>query len=336
MTNFFSQNCQNVYYNICNLCQKPFYNGFGDFKLKSKSMSWILYTIAAATLQTFRNLEQKALNLKLDALTVSWSRFILPLPIAIFIALKSYDIINQKFIFHCLVTALFQVMGNVYLLKTFQSKNFSIGIAFYKTELLQTMLLGLILFNESISFLGFIAIIIATIGVILISGLNFFGTKNDFLASLKNKTAFYGLLSGLFFSISAFNLKFASASLDLLEYSALKASVIVLLWVILFQNILFVLIKSFQGRLTHDLKSLFTSENKIAFLKTSILSFAGSVCWFTAFTLGKVVYVKAVGQLELVLAVILSHYILKERNSKTEMVGMFLTSTGIIMLIFWH
>ncbi len=299
-------------------------------------MSWIFYTIAAATLQTFRNLEQKSLNQKLDALTVSWSRFILPLPIAIFIAFKTVDIINSKFIFHCAVTALFQILGNIYLLKTFQSKNFGIGIAFYKTEVLQTMLLGLLFFNESISFAGFVSIIIATIGVILISGLNFNGDKKDFIESLKNKAILHGLLSGLYFSISAFNLKFASHSLELLQYSALKASTLVLLWVILFQNILFVTLKSFQGRLTYDLKSLFSAENKTAFFKTSLLSFAGSFCWFTAYTIGNVIYVKAVGQIDLVLAVLISHFILKEKNSKKEIVGMFLTSLGIILLILLH
>jgi len=46
-------------------------------------MSWIIFTILATILQTFRTLEQKTLNKKLDLLTVSWSRFILPFPIAL-------------------------------------------------------------------------------------------------------------------------------------------------------------------------------------------------------------------------------------------------------------
>ena len=62
-------------------------------------MSWILYTIAAAALQTFRNLEQKGLHKKLDVLTVSWSRYILPFPIAIIVVIFTYSTVNSWFIF---------------------------------------------------------------------------------------------------------------------------------------------------------------------------------------------------------------------------------------------
>jgi hypothetical protein len=41
------------------------------------------------------------------------------------------------------------------LLKTFKSKNFSIGIAFYKTEVLQAMVIGFLFFNATISLSGF-------------------------------------------------------------------------------------------------------------------------------------------------------------------------------------
>lgn len=299
-------------------------------------MSWIFYTIAAAALQTFRNLEQKSLNKKLDLLTVSWSRYILPFPLAIFVAGKTYDQINFHFISFCLITAIFQIAGNISLLQTFKSKNFSIGIAFYKTETLQAMIIGLIFFNEGVSLNGFIAIIIATIGVILMSGLVLNGGIAKFFHSLKQKSVFYGVMTGFCFCVSAFSLKSASEILLPLGYSNLKAAIIVLLWVIFFQNILLCSIKFLQKRLRHDLKSLLSLENKSAFLKTTILSFVGSICWFTAYGIGKVVYVKAVGQIELIMAIAASHLILQEKLTKQEAVGIFLTSAGILMLIFWH
>jgi drug/metabolite transporter (DMT)-like permease len=54
-------------------------------------------------------------------------------------------------------------------------------------------------------------------------------------------------------------------------------------------------------------------ENKSTFFKTTIFSFLGSICWFTAYSLGKVVYVKAVGQIELLMAIASSYFILKEK-----------------------
>ena len=299
-------------------------------------MSWILYTIAATALQTFRNLEQKGLNKKLDVLTVSWSRYILPLPFALVVAVCTFSSMTVGFVSYCLVTAIFQVAGNIFLLKTFQSKNFSIGIAFYKTETLQAMIIGLIFFGESVSLAGFVAIMVAMSGVILMSGLVFDGGVKKFTESLKNKSTFYGILTGFCFSISAFNLKEASEILFPLGYSNLKAATTVLLWVICFQNILFTVVKLYQKRFMQDLKSLVCLENKYTFFKTSIFSFLGSICWFVAYGVGKVVYVKAVGQTELILALVVSHFILKETLKTSEIIGIALTSTGILALILFH
>jgi len=299
-------------------------------------MSWIFYTIAAAALQTFRNLEQKGLHKKLDVLTVSWSRYILPFPIAIIVVISTYSTVNSWFIFYCFITAIFQVAGNIFLLQTFKSKNFSIGIAFYKTETLQAMIIGLLFFNQGVSFAGFIAIIIATIGVILMSGLVFNCGFEKFLQSLQNKAILFGILTGFCFSISAFNLKSASDILLPLGFSNLKAALTVLLWVIFFQNILFAIVKIYQKRFVSDLRSLLCLENKSTFFKTAIFSFLGSVCWFTAYGIGKVVYVKAVGQIELVMAIVVSYFHLKEKLTKAESIGIVLTSCGILMLILVH
>ncbi len=299
-------------------------------------MSWIFYTIAATILQTFRNLEQKSLNKTLDALTVSWSRFILPLPFAIAVIFYTFATVGENFIFYCFITAVFQVLGNVFLLKTFQSKNFSIGIAFYKTEVLQTVLLGLLFFHDSISFTGFIFAMITVIGVVLMSGSVFNSGISKFFQSLNNKSALYGLLCGFCFSASSFNLKFATQALPPLQYSIVHGAIAVLMWVIVFQNIFFLVIKVSQQRFKKDLKSLFATENKYSFLRTSILSFLGSVCWFIAFGIGKVVYIKVVGQVELIWSVLVSHFILKEKMKRVEAAGILLTVVGVVGVILLH
>ena len=296
-------------------------------------MSWVIYTIAATVFQTFRNLEQKNLNKKLDYLTVSWSRFILPFPLAISVIICTFPLVSKWFFLYCLITALFQIAGNVFLLQTFKSRNFSIGIAFYKTEVLQTLVIGMVFFNTNISVSTFIAILIATTGAILMSDLVFNSGYKKFAQSFYNQSIFYGLLTGLCFSISAFNLKFASEALSDTNYSYVKVAFIVLMWVIFFQNIFFIIVKLWQNRLQKDLRDLFSLEYKYTFLKTSILSFCGSICWFIAFGLGKVIYVKAVGQLELVMALIVSYFILKEKLKISEIIGILLASSAILWLI---
>jgi len=298
-------------------------------------MSWIIFTISATILQTFRNLEQKNLNKKLDALTVSWSRFILPLPFAIAGVIYSFSFANSNFIFLCAITGCFQIAGNFFLLRTISAKNFGVGIAFYKTEVLQSLLLGILFFNQSVSSIDFIAIITASVGMILMSNFTLKGGVKNFHKQL-DKAALFGTLSGLCFSFSAFSLKFATQSLTAYGHSSFMAAVLVLMWVICFQNVVFALIKAAQNRLVKDLKSLFIAENKMAFVKTGILSFLGSICWFVAYALGNVIYVKAVGQMELLIAVLVSHLHLKEGQKKIELIGIVLTLLGILTLILFH
>ena len=107
------------------------------------------------------------------------------------------------------------------------------------------------------------------------------------------------------------------------------------MWVILLQNLIFLIIKSSQRRLKKDLGNLFAAENRRSFLKTSVLSFTGSILWFLAFSIGNVVYVKAVGQVELIVSLFISWH-LKEKYKKRELVGIAVTALGILALIFFH
>lgn len=289
---------------------------------------WILLTILAATLQAFRNLEQKNLNKKLDYITVSWSRFILPFPFAIITVFLTFSNTNNQFIIYCFLTAALQVIANVFLLKTFKSKNFSIGVLFYKTEILQAALLGFLFFNQNISLAGFLAISLAAIGMFLMSEINLKKQRFD-------SAIIFGILSGFCFAICAFYLKFASNLLITDGYSSFVASIIVLMWVIFIQNVLLIGIKTYQKSILVDLKKLFSLENKKSFLITSLFSFLGSVCWFAAFTIGNVVYVKAVGQIELIIAILISHFYLKERHKIKEIIGMIIVFVAILLIIIF-
>jgi drug/metabolite transporter (DMT)-like permease len=48
------------------------------------------------------------------------------------------------------------------------------------------------------------------------------------------------------------------------------------------------------------------------------------------------VYVKAIGQIELVMAIAASYFLLKEKIKKSEIIGIALTSSGILGLILLH
>ncbi len=288
---------------------------------------WILLTLAAATLQTFRNLEQKNLNKKLDTITVSWSRFILPFPFALLTIFYSFNQISHKFIGFCLTAAILQIAANIFLLKTVKSKNFSIGVLFYKSETLQVALLGWLFFDQTMSMMAYLAVAVACVGMYLMSEISLKQQKFD-------SSAVFGILSGFCFALCSFYLKKASEEIISDFQSSFTTAMLVLMWVIAIQNICLMLIKFYQKTLIIDLKKLFAAENKKSFLITSALSFLGSICWFLAFTIGNVVYVKAVAQIEVVIAVALSHFYLRETHNKREALGMVVTVFGILLVVF--
>lgn len=298
-------------------------------------MTWIFYTLVAIAFQTLRNIEQKHLNKTLDSITTSWSRFILPFPIAIIVVFLTFSSAKYSFVLSCLFAAFFQACGNIFLIKTLHSKNFSVGIAFYKTEIIQAMIVGFLLFDQTLSLIAVIAIIVGLVGVIMMSGLKFDNNNKSFFEALNNKSTAFGLLSGFCFSFSAFNLKSAATFLIVAEWSNLLASTTVLLWVIFFQNLGFISLKSAQGCLVKDLKKLFISENKITFTKAALFSFIGSLCWFAAYSLGNVVYVKALGQIELIVAILVSHFYLREKHKFAQVVGIAITASSILILLFF-
>ena len=170
-------------------------------------MLWILFTILATFFQTFRNIEQKHLGKKIDALSASWSRFILPFPLAIITVFYTAKNINHDFLIACLICSTLQILGNVLMIKTLQYRNFSIGVAFCKTEALQSVMIGFLIFNQFVSNFSVISIFIATFGVILISNLKFKNGFKGFISSLKSPATGFGLMSGFCFQLLVLILK---------------------------------------------------------------------------------------------------------------------------------
>ena len=289
-------------------------------------MSWIFLTISAIFFQIIRNLEQKKLHQNLDVFTTSWSRFILPFPFAIIAVASTFKSYNFEFFYYILINALFQILGNVFLIKTIQTKNFSVGIAFSKTEIIQALILGFLIYNFRFDFNEILAIFLAFIGIILLAKLDFKNFK-DFTKSLKNIASLYGILCGFCFGITSYNIQFASNYLISDGFNSIKASTLVLLYTIFFQNIFFIILKAYQKRLLSDVKKLFLVENYRRFLIASITSFIGSICWYGAYAIGNVIHVKTVGQLEIIASMLVVKFYLKEKNTIKE-------SLGIILIIF--
>jgi drug/metabolite transporter (DMT)-like permease len=64
-----------------------------------------------------------------------------------------------------------------------------------------------------------------------------------------------------------------------------------------------------------------------------LTSMGGSLCWFIAFTLQNAAYVKALGQVELILSVAATTLVFRETISVREWAGMAVLALSIVMLV---
>ena len=135
---------------------------------------WILVTLAAAVFQTVRFMLQKFLaTATLSAAGATFSRFLYSWPVyhRVISGLFRGDgpQIGNAFWFYGLLGASTQILATVCVVLLFKQRNFAVGITFKKTEVIQTVLVGWLLLGEGVSWLGFAAIALGIVGLLLLS-----------------------------------------------------------------------------------------------------------------------------------------------------------------------
>jgi drug/metabolite transporter (DMT)-like permease len=177
---------------------------------------WILVSIAAAVFQTVRFMLQKFLATStLSAGGATFSRFLYSLPfillllvVYLWITGKTLPQIGSGFWFYGLLGATSQILATVCVVLLFKQRNFAVGITFKKTEVIQTVLVGWVLLGEGVSLLGFAAIALGIVGLLLLSGPS--GTQGIKLSDFGNRAAGLGIACGILFAFSAVSYRGAS------------------------------------------------------------------------------------------------------------------------------
>ena len=295
---------------------------------------WILFTIFAAFVQNFRFMLQR--NLHFSGLTptgATFARFIFGAPIALFFL--TFLMINfdyelpksqPKFFYFSLIGGLSQIFATILTIKLFAKRNFSIGIIFTKTEIIQTAIVGFIFLGEVISLYSGLAILISFIGIICLSK-----PKTVLFTSpvrhYFNQTTLFGLSAGAFFGVSSVG--YRGASLSLLDGDFIIRAATTLTFVTIFQACIMAIWFIFKNK-QDALKTL--KLWRISSL-VGITGVLGSYAWFMAFTLQNAAYVRALGQIELLFTFIGSYFFFKEKHSKTEIFGVALIILSILLLL---
>jgi len=294
---------------------------------------WIPVTLAAAIFQTLRFMLQKSLSTtRLSAAGATFARFAYSAPI-IAMVLAGYLAVSGRplppltgaFWVYALTGGLGQILATICVVALFKQRNFAVGITFKKTEVIQTVLVGLLLLGEGVSWAGFGAILLGLVGVLTLSKSP--GGTGRWWQHLTNRAAALGLGSGVLFAISG--VSYRAASLELGELEPVFRAGITLAAVTSAQMIGMGLWLAWRDRA--ELRAVWAARRTA--LWVGLFSMGGSFCWFIAFTLQTVAYVKALGQVELIFSMLASVLFFHEKISPREMGGIALLGASILLLV---
>lgn len=289
---------------------------------------WILITFAAAAFQTVRFLLQKRLSAeRLTAAGATFSRFIYSFPAAFLIAItyqsisqQAWPVLTVSFWSYALIGGISQILATVFTVMLLNRRNFAVGITFKKTEVILSVIVGIAVLGDTISFAALGAILLGLMGVLLLS-------RNAIGGGFDKGAVALGLASGLLFAFSGVGYRAATLAIAS-DDPFLRASV-ALSMVTLSQALVMALYLRWRevGEITRVLKT-WRSASLIG-----LTSLGGSLSWFTAFTLQTVGLVKAVGQVELILSILVGRLIFGEHLSKREAIGIATIGASVVALV---
>lgn len=297
------------------------------------SWLWIPLTIFAAAAQTVRNTAQRHLTVELGTLGATLVRFLYGMPVlalwlGLILAFGGFPQPSLTWAFGgwVIVAALSQMAGTALLLRAMEERSFAIGLVYSKSEVIQVAIFSVLFLGESLSVVTIGAIIVATLGVVLLT------PRPPALGGVKRSwadpAALHGLASGSAFAISVVG--YRGANLALHTPSPFLAAAETLFWSQLLQAILlgaWLLARNpaiVLGALRQWRISLFAG----------VAGASASLANVTALALAPASQVRTLILIEVVFSYFVSRRVFHEAMNRRELAGIGLIMAGVV-LILW-
>ena len=299
---------------------------------------WAEIAFAAGCLQTARNAFSRSLAGKVSPLLNSWSRFAFNLPLclpltAFLLHHYGWPQLPLAFFGYCAATAVTQILGNIALVAAFQRANFAQSIVLHKLEVAITAIIGVLLFGEYPTMIGWIGIGICSLGILLMNLGRETGPEGWRRAFHVDTGTLLALACALFIVIASFMLKeanrvFVDANpwVGAGRFVSSAHTLFNTVWIeVLILTPLIALTQPQEFRLVP------VHWRRMAIIGAA--GFGGSLCWFWSYSLTLVAYAKAVGQIEAILAIILALVVWREREILRQLPGVALVTAGIGLVL---
>ncbi|WP_213288837.1 EamA family transporter [Bradyrhizobium sp. sGM-13] len=290
---------------------------------------WIPFTIIAALGQVARNAMQRSLTGPLGTWGATNIRFLFGFPFSILFLAVVLAVTGDKvpwpapvFWPWLLLGALSQIVATGMMLVAMNDRSFVVTTAYLKTEAIQAAIFGFIFLGDHLTWLKVIAIVIATVGVV-ITALRPGGEKS--FAEIR--PTIVGLVAAGFFALSAVG--FRGAVISVPGVTFVTAASCTLVFGLFVQTL--VLTIYLLARAPDVLKAI------LRLWKPSMLAgFMGAFAsqfWFLALALTAAANVRTLALVEVLFAQAVSYYSFKQPMSARELSGIVLIVVGVALLV---
>ena len=295
-------------------------------------MVWAIFAVLAAFFQNLRTSLQKKLNKNLSIVASTYVRFAFALPFALIVFIfnfGNFDIIStvlnqSNFFYYTFLGSVIQITFTITLLYLFRFSNFVVGTSLSKTEVIQIAIFEYIILKDKLNLFGVLGIIIATIGVIMIS----IKDLRLFFKKFFSKVTLIGLGAGLLLGLSVVYFRAAALSLENFSSNFDKAFMTVFFALIIQTAVITIYLVIFERP---EFKKFL--ENKFEICLAGLSGFLATLSWFFAFTLIQASFVRALGQIEIFFSYVSSKYLFKEKITLIEILGVLTFIAGATILL---
>ncbi len=295
----------------------------------SENWLWVAFTIAAALAQTFRNATQRELTGRLGTVGATHTRFLFGFPFAlVFLAAVTWasgvalPAPTLAYVPWLLMGTLAQILATMLMLAAMSERSFVVSVAYIKTEPVQVAIFGLVFLGDALTIPLAAAIVIATVGVVLMS------VKPGQIAAGGNRPAVLGVAAGAMFALSAVGFRGAVLTLDTPSFVmaatftlalglALQAVVLSLYLAVCDRAVLVNILRNWQPSLA-----------------AGFLGALASQFWYLAFAVATAASVRTLALVEVLFAQAIASFVFGQKTTMREAMGISLVVAGVALLLW--
>jgi drug/metabolite transporter (DMT)-like permease len=292
---------------------------------------WIPVTLFAAFAQTIRNAAQRHLTASLGTLGATLVRFLYGLPFALAWLWLVHTIWNLdvpppnvRFLAWTLLGGVSQIGATALLLQVMKERNFAIGVSYSKSEGMQVAVFGLLFLGDPLTPLLVLAILLSTIGVLLMSPIDRAHPFRALVSGWTSRVALLGLASGTLFALAT--VAYRAGALALPGTPLLMAAAFGL---VVAQTAQTLLLGGWLAAREPDVVRRVLRAWRTSLL-AGFMGAAASAGWFTALAIEHVARVRTLGLAELLFTWVVSHRVFREKLTPLELIAMVLLAMGLV------